>query len=94
MALLTLTELVYMVILTAALGYIFSGFIRKPTTTFEQLYKKQGMDWEKIKLAAIVAANSSSQTEIIHKGLILELSRATASNDSIIRLLILKLGNI
>lgn len=55
------------VILTGALGYIFSGFIKKPTRDPYAQYLKKGFDWENIKYAAIIAGPAVILHELGHK---------------------------
>ncbi|MFH1455720.1 MAG: hypothetical protein ABIF40_02105 [archaeon] len=66
MTLLSANEIFYLVILTAALGYIFSGFIQKPRSPYE-IYKNKMFDWENIKFAAIVSAPAVILHEFGHK---------------------------
>ncbi|MEK6937056.1 MAG: M50 family metallopeptidase [Nanoarchaeota archaeon] len=66
MAFISLLEIVYLVILTFIIGYIFSGFIKRPATEHEIVYEK-GFNWEDFKLATIVAAPAVILHELGHK---------------------------
>jgi len=64
MALISITEIIYIIVLTLAIGYIFSGYIklRRPLT---------GLDikpsFKEIKLAIIIAAPGIILHELAHK---------------------------
>jgi len=62
--LLTLVEVLSLVVMTLALGYIFSGFIRIPRDLFEM---KGGFDWENFWFAALVSAPAVVFHEFGHK---------------------------
>ena len=61
MAFLSLWEIIQLVILTLAMGYIFSGFIQSPGTI------RKRFDWESIKFAAIIATPAVVLHEFGHK---------------------------
>ena len=65
-----ITEIFYIIILTLALGYIFSGYIRIPG-----LYSR-GFNWKGVKFAILVTAPAIILHELAHKfmGLILGYS--------------------
>jgi len=64
--LITLTEIFYLVIMTLAIGYIFSGFIKKPTTQYQ--YKKSSFfNWQDIKYAMLIVAPAVVLHELAHK---------------------------
>jgi len=67
MALLTIAEIVNMFILTFALGYIFSGFIRAPGRRVYTLHARKTFDWESLKLAAAIGAPAVILHELGHK---------------------------
>ncbi|MFH1638559.1 MAG: hypothetical protein ABIB71_09095 [Candidatus Woesearchaeota archaeon] len=67
MALITLSEILGMLAITAGVGYVFSGFIQKPRTTIEQLYMRHGFNWEDFKFAAMIAAPAVILHELGHK---------------------------
>lgn len=64
MVLLSLNEIMYIVVLTLALGYIFSGFIQRPRSPFERV---SAFNWKDIKYAAMVAAPAVILHEFGHK---------------------------
>ncbi len=66
MAFISFLEILYLVILTFVIGYIFSGFIRKPATEHEIVYEK-GFNWGDFKLSIIVAAPAVILHELGHK---------------------------
>jgi Zn-dependent protease len=57
----SLREIFYLIILTVALGYIFSGFIRRPGVFH------RGFNWEDFKLAMIISAPAVILHELAHK---------------------------
>ena len=59
------TELIYLVILTFAIGYIFSGFIKKPDGPSS--YLRTGFNWEDLKFAIIITAPAIILHELAHK---------------------------
>jgi len=67
----TFLEIVYLVILTFSIGYIFSGFfIRRPRTgDILDQYKKRNrwFDWESMKFAILVTAPAVVLHELGHK---------------------------
>ncbi|MBI5871939.1 hypothetical protein HZB88_02535 [archaeon] len=68
MMLITPLEILYLIILTLAVGYIFSGFIRLPKRgDYYAYHKPKFFDWRDIKFAAIVAAPAIIFHEFAHK---------------------------
>jgi|TARA_Y100000034_G_scaffold24842_1_gene29188 Zn-dependent protease len=65
MAMLSFQEIINLLILTAALGYIFSGFIRRPKSIDD--YFKSSPEWEDMKYAAIIVAPAVIFHELAHK---------------------------
>ena len=64
MAIITLTEIVYMLAVTGVVAYIFSGMVkRKP----RDLLSVKRFDWEDLKFAALVAAPGIILHELAHK---------------------------
>ena len=59
----TLKEIFYLAVLTAALGYIFSGYIRYPVT--HPVTRKQ--QWQDMKFAAMIATPAVLLHELGHK---------------------------
>lgn len=66
MPILTLYEILGILIITIGVAYIFSGYIRKPRTSIEDLYMKSNA-WENFKFAAIIAAPAVVLHELGHK---------------------------
>lgn len=67
MALITLNEILYFVILTAVIGFIFTGiFVRRPRTVYDRLHPKR-IRLEDFKFAAMVAAPAIILHELAHK---------------------------
>jgi len=67
MPLFTLTEVIHIVLTVLALGYIFSGWIRKPKHPLEMMGESRFFDWENVKFAAMVAAPAVVLHELGHK---------------------------
>ena len=67
MVFLSLLEAFYLVILTFIIGYIFSGFIKKPKTEVDLVDFDKYFNWEDIKYATIVAAPAVILHELAHK---------------------------
>lgn len=69
MAFITIAEIFRIVVMTLALGYIFSGFIPSKTKNIMDYYKKSrfAIDWESIKVAMIVTAPAVVFHELGHK---------------------------
>jgi len=63
----TLVEILEIAITVVAVGYIFSGFIRKPKHAFDQLFENKLFDWENIKYAAMITAPAVILHELGHK---------------------------
>jgi len=65
----TLLEIIYLIILVFSVGFIFSGFIKRPVT--DPLEKILGnakrFDWKNIKYAMAVAAPAVVLHELAHK---------------------------
>ena len=63
-------EVMDMIIMAFAIGYIFSGFLKKPIPEdYEPLkyYKKKSQKWENIKFAALAAGPAVVLHELAHK---------------------------
>jgi Zn-dependent protease len=66
-------EIIDMIIMALAIGYIFSGFLRKPTVVqgdnYDPLkhYSKKSQRWENIKFAALAAGPAVILHELAHK---------------------------
>lgn len=63
-------ELIDMVIMSLAIGYIFSGFLKKPVPeNYDPLvhYKKKSHVWENVKYAALAAGPAVVLHELAHK---------------------------
>lgn len=58
----SISEIFNLIILTVAIGYIFSGFIKKPGGVY-----KPGFNWEDFKFSIIVAARAVVLHELFHK---------------------------
>ncbi len=67
MAFIDLREIVDIIIVTIALGYIFSAYIRKPRTELELVYPRFGLTWNEFKFAMIVTAPAVILHELAHK---------------------------
>ncbi len=68
MVIFSLAEIIRLLIMTAALGYIFMGYIKSPTTlTHTLLSGKKSFDWESFKFAALVTAPGIILHEMGHK---------------------------
>ena len=63
----SIIELIRAIIVTAAIGYIFSGYIKKPETELNVLYENKYFNWENIKFATLVAAPAVILHELAHK---------------------------
>lgn len=64
MAFFTLAEIFNLIILTVAIGYIFSGFIRDPSHRVIGKYK---INWQDFKFALLVSAPGVVFHELAHK---------------------------
>lgn len=69
MALITPLEIFDIIVMTFAIGYIFSGFIRRePLEGYDPLkFYKRSPAWENIKFAALIAAPAVVFHELAHK---------------------------
>ncbi len=63
----TLAEIIDLVVTVFALGYIFSGFIRKPTDPLRAVLKSRYFNWEDVKYSAIIVAPAVILHELGHK---------------------------
>ena len=63
----SLLEILYIVILTVAVGFIFSGFFKKPTSPEEVMKGRKFFDWKQLGYAALVAAPGIILHELAHK---------------------------
>ena len=66
MVLITAQEIIDLAILTAALGYIFSGFIKRPRDILD--YLRPSLAFDDIKYAAMIVAPAVILHELAHKG--------------------------
>tara|TARA_Y100000310_G_scaffold336815_2_gene422357 strand:+ start:54 stop:611 length:558 start_codon:yes stop_codon:yes gene_type:complete len=64
MAIITFTEIIQFAILTVALGYIFTAFIKLPRSPYEI---KTGFNWNDLKFAALISAPAVIFHELGHK---------------------------
>ena len=67
MAFFTLREIFDLIVVTIALGYIFSSYIRKPRTEIELVYPQFGLSWQDFKFAIIITAPAVILHELAHK---------------------------
>jgi Zn-dependent protease len=69
MAFITIREIGDIVIMTLALGYIFSGFAPRAVRTIEDYYRKSrfSIDWEEMKFAIMITAPAVVLHELGHK---------------------------
>lgn len=63
----SIQEIFYLMVLTFTIGYIFTGYIKKPKTTYELLHKKPGFNWEDFKFSILIAAPAVVLHELAHK---------------------------
>jgi len=65
----TFIEIIYLVIMVLAIGYVFSGFIQRPVKDpLERvLGQKKRFDWQNIKYAMLIAAPGIVLHELAHK---------------------------
>ena len=59
-------ELIELVIMTLALGYIFMAYVQRPRTHLDALYPK-GFNWDDFKFAILVTAPAVVFHELAHK---------------------------
>ncbi|MDO8628143.1 MAG: site-2 protease family protein [Nanoarchaeota archaeon] len=64
--LITPLEIVYFIILIAAVGFIFQDLVRRPRTELDVVYNK-GFSWRDLKFAMLVAAPGIVLHELGHK---------------------------
>jgi len=67
MPFITLMELVDIAIMTFAIGFIFSTFIKKPEHDIVKRYERRRFNWSDIKFSIIVAAPAVVLHELSHK---------------------------
>ena len=63
----TLVEIFELIITVFAIGYIFSGFIRKPAHPLKILLKNRYFNWEDTKYSAMIVAPAVILHELGHK---------------------------
>lgn len=63
----TLREIIDLIVVTIALGYIFSAYIRRPRTELELAYPQFGLSWSDFKFAMIITAPAVIIHELAHK---------------------------
>lgn len=68
MALITLTEILYFIILIVVVGYIFTGlFTSRPRTVYDMSRKKRRFYWKDFQFAILVTAPAIVLHELAHK---------------------------
>lgn len=67
MAITSLQEIGALIVMTVALGYIFSGFLRRPRMGFQAAYPSFGMSWKDFKFAVLITAPAVILHELAHK---------------------------
>ena len=71
MAIISFLEIIYLIITTLIVGYIFSGFIKRPEKKHDDILKRyekrKFLDWDAIKFGAIVAGPGIILHELGHK---------------------------
>ena len=60
-------EIIELTVTIFAVGYIFSGFLKKPRYEFEQLYERKLFNWEDVKYSALITAPAVIFHELAHK---------------------------
>lgn len=63
----TISEIIYFIILTLVVGYIFSGYIKYPRKEYDLIYRKSFFDWQDIKFVALITAPAVLLHELAHK---------------------------
>ncbi len=64
----TITEIFYFIILTAAVGYIFTGFIRKPTEeVYRFAYRRYKLNLQDFLFSVLIVAPAIVLHELAHK---------------------------
>ncbi|MEA3378650.1 MAG: hypothetical protein U9Q69_03330 [Nanoarchaeota archaeon] len=66
MVFITFNEIVGMAAVSLIIGYILSGYIKKPKGPFE-IYRNTWFDWDDVKFATIIAAPAVILHELGHK---------------------------
>ncbi|MCX6712045.1 MAG: M50 family metallopeptidase [Candidatus Woesearchaeota archaeon] len=67
MPIITILEIIYFIILTLVVGYIFSGYIKYPRKEYDLIYRKSFFDWQDLKFAALITAPGVLLHELAHK---------------------------
>jgi Zn-dependent protease len=68
MVFITLNEIIGIIAVTVIVGYILSGYIQRPKSAFESLYKKPSfIDWDDLKFSMIISAPAIILHELGHK---------------------------
>ncbi len=67
MVIFSIAEVIRLLIMTAALGYIFMDYIKSPSTLTNQLLSSRSFSWENFKFAALVTAPGIILHEMGHK---------------------------
>ena len=67
MAITTAAEILGIIGTIVAIGYIFSGLIRKPKTWWQQLQENKYFDWDNFKYSTMIAAPAIIFHELAHK---------------------------
>ncbi|MDP3917059.1 MAG: M50 family metallopeptidase [Nanoarchaeota archaeon] len=78
----TINEIIDLIIMTAALGYIFMDYIKSPASLTESILSKRKFDWDNFKFAALVTAPGIILHEMSHKFVGLALGITTQFNAS------------
>lgn len=63
----TVGEILDLILITVALGYVFSGFIKRPRTELDLLYRRSSLNLEDFKFAILIAAPAVILHELAHK---------------------------
>ncbi len=64
----TLTEIIYFIVLIAGIGYIFTGYIRKPTTEVYRIgFKKYKFNLQDFLFSILIVAPAIVLHELAHK---------------------------
>ncbi len=67
MALISFREIIDIAIMTAALGYIFMSYVRRPKTELDFFERTSYFNWEDFKFAILITAPGIVLHELMHK---------------------------
>jgi Zn-dependent protease len=79
MALFSMMEILDLLIMTAALGYVFMSYIPQPRTQYMLTGKRLGFNWDDFKFAIYVTAPAVVLHELMHKFVALWLGVKSAT---------------